>query len=463
MLYKNYDVVIVGLGASALTLANKLLTYGLKVALIGLPFTSTSLAQGGIALSFGEDIEKHIQDTVKASDGLYSKKVVRNIISTSEEVYEFLTKIGVRFDEKRRKEAAHSSNRIFACKDKTGFVIQSKLWQSIRGKVDIFIGQIHALCKYTKTIFTDSVNIKFKVLILATGGINALFSKTTNYSINIGKLFVPFLNDITFSNLEFIQFHPTALDIEADRLPLLTEALRGHGAKLVNSDGKYFIDPLLPRYIVAKAINKEYFEGREVFLELKDLDLKNDFPQVYEILLKNNLITENENTVEKVKVTTAAHYSCGGVVVNEYFQTDVDWLFVIGEAACTYFHGANRLASNSLLEAVYSGLKLAKYLKKNIDVFEFFEKGLTNPIYTNLSISYEERKLLTFVWYNLNQENIIGAINKVNYPVSRLLLKFALRRLETRGVFVRNDFNFKWDVNNSFCFKSGRWHVYEPK
>ena len=394
------DILVIGSGIAGLT-------YALKVAQ-ALPHkqvtiltkthsdeTNTKYAQGGIAgvINFDEDsFAKHIEDTLIAGDGLCNPTVVELVVKEGVERINELIAWGAQFDKdpdgdyKLGKEGGHSQNRILHHKDVTGKEMERALLEAIKKCSNItlishcfvldIITQHHLgylVTKSTPDIECYGVYIlnltTYKIekiiastTLLATGGNGQMYRSTTNPAIATGDgVAMVYRAKGRIENMEFIQFHPTALYEAGVRGHsfLITEAVRGDGAILRNTNGEAFMEryderkDLAPRDIVARAIDNEMkINGTEfVYLDCRHMDIENfktHFPNIYEKCLSIGI----EVSKDMIPVSPAAHYSCGGVKTDEHAQTSIKNLFAAGECASTGLHGANRLASNSLLEAM---------------------------------------------------------------------------------------------------------------
>ena len=389
------DYLVIGSGLAGLSFALKVAETGTVTILTKhvLEESNTSYAQGGIAavLSSPDSFSKHIDDTNIAGAGLCNQDVVTKVVRYAPHLIQDLLTWGTRFDTEKdgafnlAKEGGHSEHRILHHKDNTGFEIQRALCNSIRSHKNIrvlehffavdLITQHHQgeLVKrhqqdiscfgaYALDIQTNKVyTILAKTTMLATGGAGQVYSTTTNPNIATGDGFaMVYRAKGILDNMEFVQFHPTALYNPSESPAfLISEALRGFGGILRNKDGEEFMNDydsrgnLAPRDIVARAIDNEMkISGHDfVFLDCTHIDkkkLKDHFPNIYE---KCNSIGIDISK-DMIPVTPAAHYFCGGVKVDTFGRTTIKHLFAAGEVSCTGLHGANRLASNSLLEAI---------------------------------------------------------------------------------------------------------------
>jgi L-aspartate oxidase len=386
---RRFDYLVVGSGIAGLFYALEISRShpGCKVAIVtkkGERDTNTNYAQGGIAsvLSGVDSFDSHVADTLTAGAGLCDEKVVRNIVELGPRTIEELIAYGVQFSATEGhfdlgREGGHSANRVVHAADFTGREIERALLAACHARVN----QI--------TIFPDHIAIDLisleenecrrcvgaqilvaatsavesflaPITLLATGGLGQIYYHSTNPRIATGDgVAIAWRGGVDVGNLEFIQFHPTVL-YSPGRWPfLISEAVRGEGGRLRSVDGRYFLDgqhplrELAPRDIVARAIDKELKESGEdfVYLDMSHHDsdfIQKRFPTIYATCLARGF----DITKRPVPVVPGAHYACGGVVATVTGETKLAGLFVAGEVAMTGMHGANRLASNSLLEAV---------------------------------------------------------------------------------------------------------------
>ncbi|MFW6226790.1 MAG: L-aspartate oxidase, partial [Bacteroidota bacterium] len=461
------DFLVIGSGLAGLSFALKVADK-FKVALLSkntIEETNTSYAQGGIAaVTYSPDsYEKHVKDTLIAGDGLCDEKVVRMVVREAPNQIDDLIAWGTNFDKNKdgkfdlAREGGHSEHRILHYKDKTGLEIQRALSRAVKNHPNITIYEKyfavdlitqHHLGKIVKRAHTDIncygayvldlatkeiITFLSRITLVATGGIGNLYHTTTNPLIATGDgIAMVYRAKGVVENMEFVQFHPTSL-YNPDERPsfLITEALRGFGAELKNQRGEEFMHKydrrksLAPRDIVARAIDNEMkTSGNEfVFLDASHLDskqLKAHFPTIYDKCLSLGI----DITKEMIPVVPAAHYLCGGIKVDMKGKTWINHLYAAGETASTGLHGANRLASNSLLEAVVYADKAAKHSLSDISTIEiehtipdWDEKGTTHP---------EEMVLITQNYKEMQQifSYYVGIVR------SNLRLKRAMDRLE---------------------------------
>jgi len=379
------DFLVIGSGLAGLAFALKVADRG-KVTILTkstLSMANTVWAQGGIAaVSSGEDsFEDHINDTLRAGAGLCHPDVVRNFIEQAPDRIQDLLRWGVQFDRDLTREGGHSFRRILHHEDSTGKEIHRAVLlqcsqhpniEFIENKVAIdlivnkeltpfSVGPTSALGLYFLDRETEEVSaIRAKKIILATGGAGKAYLYTSNWDGATGDgIAMAWRCGARIANLEFMQFHPTCLFHPQARNFLITEALRGEGAELINHKGEAFmkkyhpLGALAPRDIVARSIDQEMKKaGLEcVFLDVRHHSkeyLQARFPLIFEKCLSFGI----DISTTPIPVVPAAHYLCGGVVTDLNGRTDILNLWAIGETACTGFHGANRLASNSLLECL---------------------------------------------------------------------------------------------------------------
>jgi L-aspartate oxidase len=391
---KRTDFLVIGSGIAGLTFALKAVKYG-KVTIVTkstLDETNTKYAQGGIAAVFSEpdNFEKHINDTLVAGGGICDEDVVRMVVQEAPDRIKDLIDLGVTFDKKEdgtydlAREGGHTEYRILHHKDRTGESIQNALMKRVRQepKIEILENHFaieiltqHHLGEVVKRNYPDIkcygayvadlinqnvITILSRITIVATGGIGNVYMTTTNPAVATGDgVAMVYRAKGTIENMEFIQFHPTSL-YDPLKKPsfLITEALRGFGAVLKNMAGEKFMHrydsrgSLAPRDIVVRAIDNEMkiWGDDHVWLDCTHLDpvkLIDHFPNVYEHCCERGIDIRKD----MIPVVPCAHYSCGGIKVDTDGQSNIDRLYALGEASSTGLHGANRLASNSLIEA----------------------------------------------------------------------------------------------------------------
>jgi L-aspartate oxidase len=394
-LTKTTDFLIIGSGIAGLTYALKVAAHG-KVMMItkaDADESNTKYAQGGIAavMVSTDSYEKHIQDTLIAGDGLCDEEVVRMVVRESTARVKELAEWGANFDKTPEgeydlaREGGHSEHRILHHKDITGYEIERALLAKVHSHPNITILDHHfaveiitqhhlgievnsrtpgITCYGAYVMDTNSNTVETilaRITLMATGGAGHVYATTTNPTIATGDgIAMVYRAKGKVENMEFMQFHPTSLYNPGERPSfLITEAMRGHGGILKTRAGKEFMqkyDPrksLAPRDIVARAIDSEMKHNGDdfVYLDCTHLDaedLKSHFPNIYKKCLSIGI----DITKDMIPVVPAAHYLCGGIKVDQQGRSSITNLYAVGECSCTGLHGANRLASNSLLEAV---------------------------------------------------------------------------------------------------------------
>lgn len=465
----SYDYLVIGSGIAGMSFALKVAREGVKVGLVcktTLDEANTALAQGGVASVTNLEIDnfdKHIHDTMVAGDWLSDPAAVEKVVKGAPEQIRQLVQWGVNFDRKDdgtfdlHREGGHSEFRILHHADNTGFEIQRGLIEAVRANphIDVFehhfaieiITQHHLgrlvsrrtpdiTCygAYVLDLGTGNVEtFRAKVTVMATGGVGAVYQTTTNPLVATGDgIAMVYRAKGTVSDMEFIQFHPTALFHPGDRPSfLITEAMRGYGAVLRNRRGEEFMhkyDPrlsLAPRDIVARAIDSEMktYGDEHVYLDVTHKDpeeTKRHFPNIYRKCLELGI----DITKDYIPVAPAAHYLCGGIKVDGNGESSIRHLYALGECSCTGLHGGNRLASNSLIEAVVYADVAAKHAAEELshidlrsDIPDWNDEGTSHP---------EEMVLITQSIKEVNQ--IMGTY--VGIVRSNLRLDRAWNRLD---------------------------------
>jgi L-aspartate oxidase len=402
---RSYDIIVIGTGIAGLMYALKVARYG-RVAIItkkNRMDASTNYAQGGIAsvLSKTDSFANHIEDTLNAGCGICNKKVVKKIIEAGPRYIQELIDTGVVFTRRQGaydlgREGGHSQNRVIHSADHTGRNIERALLASIEAHHNIELFEEHTAIdliteyqlerKVNKTGQTcygvyayNNKKMKVEVfsarlILLATGGAGQIYQHTTNPSIATGDgVAMAYRAGAKIGNLEFVQFHPTRLYAPKAEPFLISEAVRGEGGKLIGRDGCRFMDEyhpmaeLAPRDVVARAIDMVLKNTGDqcVYLDITHRGktfIERRFPTIVKTCRRLGI----DPVKEPIPVVPAAHYFCGGVVVDINSRTSIKRLLAAGEVACTGMHGANRLASNSLLEAVAYADFAANWTAKNI-------------------------------------------------------------------------------------------------
>jgi L-aspartate oxidase len=387
------DVLIVGAGAAGLVAALEAQHRRVTIIAPGrerVPASAASeLAQGGICAAVAPDDSPalHLEDTLRAGGASVHIEAARYLCERAPSAIDYLESLGMSFDRVEGRwslhtEAAHSHARVLHVGDATGAAIMHAVQRAAvtAAHVDIMQG-LWALQLLTNSGEVcgvlavseeeDIVLIRARDVVIATGGLGGLYARTTNPLTACGDgVAMALAAGARCTGLEFVQFHPTALNVDAHRLPLLTEALRGAGALLVDAQGKRIMSgvhplgELAPRDVVARTVYEAQQHGSRVALDATgvDLDLEISFPTAYRACKEHGFDPKREPT----PITPAAHYHMGGIAVDLNGRSSLPGLWAVGEAACTGVHGANRLASNSLLEAIVFGRRCGRVLSSEI-------------------------------------------------------------------------------------------------
>ncbi|HLZ54569.1 MAG TPA: L-aspartate oxidase [Verrucomicrobiae bacterium] len=400
---KQFDFIVLGSGIAGLSFALKVAPRG-RVAIVtkkDRAESNTNYAQGGIAAvtSKEDSFELHVRDTLTAGAGLCKESVVRTIVEEGPARIQELIELGMKFSERDApaedggkeldlgKEGGHSKRRILHAKDVTGREIERALLNAVARQPNIQIFENHIAIDLITSqklgradtnrclgayVFDKKANrvwaFTAPVTLLATGGCGKVYLYTTNPDIATGDgVAIAYRGGAAIADMEFVQFHPTCLYHPQAKSFLISEAVRGEGGVLRTLDGREFMDAyhplksLAPRDIVARAIDSEMKKSgaEHVWLDITHRPARfliERFPNIHQTCLRYGI----DITREPIPVVPAAHYQCGGVVTNVDGETDIAGLYAVGEAACTGLHGANRLASNSLLEALVCAQRAAE-------------------------------------------------------------------------------------------------------
>jgi L-aspartate oxidase len=503
-LAREVDYLIVGAGIAGLRAAIELCESGhvLVITKEALGESNTNYAQGGIAVAMGgdEDVSLHLEDTVRAGDGLVDREAARVLVEEGPLRVEELLRWGTGFDRENGKlmltrEGAHSRNRILhANGDATGAEIGRSLLAYARKQKNITLlewtttadlivqdGEVVGAALLTPS--GELVNVCARAVLLASGGAGQVYSDTTNPAVATGDgIAMAWRAGAEISDMEFYQFHPTALSLPGVSRFLLSEALRGEGAYLRNAQGERFMEryhPLLelaPRDVVARAITREGLgvDGRQlpVYLDMRHvtgIDLHKRFPGISGFLAQHGL----ELSRDLVPVRPAAHYLMGGVRTDIDGRTSLPRLYAAGEVACTGVHGANRLASNSLLEGLVFGARSASAMRENSAVPASDAKvGGSSRKFADSSMENTAELLKDLqqkMWQDAGllrdaaglsamQQELEGlrvdpsaqrsSLELANlHAVAELIVLSALAREESRGAHYRNDFPKRDDLH----------------
>ncbi|GAB4031953.1 MAG: L-aspartate oxidase [Elusimicrobiota bacterium] len=480
-IYKS-DFLVIGSGLAGLLSAIKLSSYG-KVNLLtkkDMEVSNSDFAQGGIAAVTTRkgDFESHIKDTLKAGAGLCDRKITEITVKEAPYAIEELASLGVLFDKKNSSyelglEGGHSLRRILHSADRTGHAIVSALIKRVKAECNIKIFENYQAVDlilenhpkfykpksnsctgvYAYSARENAINSFLAgKTFLATGGAGKAYLYTSNPDIATGDGFaMAWKSGLDLKNMEFVQFHPTCLYSAQARNFLISEALRGEGAKLKTADGREFmkkyspLSDLAPRDIVARAIDAELKKSGEEYalldISFKPADfIKKRFPYIYRNCLRYGI----DPSRSPIPVVPAAHFFCGGVKVDEHSATDMKNLYAIGEVSCTGLHGANRLASNSLLEAAVFALRAAAHASKDYTHISgkaprhyIWDYRKTGPSSEEVIISQNWKEIRTLMW------NYVGIVRNSER------LKKAARRMEVIREEIEYYYN-KYRPNRNF-------------
>ena len=465
----NPDFLVIGAGVAGLRAAIELAEAGrvLVVAKESLQESSSEYAQGGIAVALSDDdeVELHEQDTLYAGDGLCDRAAVRTLVEEGPAAIQQLIEWGAEFDREGSKlaftrEGAHSRNRVLhAHGDSTGHEIARTLYRKAASLENITFRSHSA----TTELLAEGGEVwgawlheavGARAVLLATGGLGAVYLNTTNPEVATGDgVAMAYRAGAVIEDIEFVQFHPTALHVEGAPRFLLSEALRGEGAQLRNAGGERFMEryhplgDLAPRDVVSRAITAEMSRtlAPHVWLDFRHKErgfARVRFPRIYETCLRYGIDLETE----AAPVAPAAHYAMGGVKTDLHGRTNLRGLYAAGEAACTGVHGANRLASNSLLEGVVFGALAGRAMREETGCAGGSRRAPSGGGPHGMEIDVRR-----IAWEDCgivrNAEGLKraaglleGHLERNEALVAWLIARCALAREESRGAHFRTDF-----------------------
>ncbi len=518
-----YDVLIIGSGAAGLSLALKLADHS-NVAVLSknaLVEGATFYAQGGVSavLDRQDSIQSHVQDTLTAGVGLCDPKIVHFVVERAQESINWLVNMGVDFTRSNEsseassafhlhKEGGHSHRRVIHAADATGKAIETTLESRVRQHKNIDLFEHHIAvdlitnnkflkdkCRCIGAYVLDDKKKNVKVfrarnVVLATGGAGKVYLYTSNPDSCTGDgIAMASRIGCRIVNMEFIQFHPTCLYHPMAKSFLISEALRGEGAKLILNDGNSFMErydnrqELAPRDIVARAID---YEMKRLGCDCVYLDIshkpqkfiKQHFPNIFKRCLDLGI----NIATDKIPVVPAAHYTCGGIMVNKNGQTDIPGLYAIGEVSYTGLHGANRMASNSLLECFVFAHSAFKHIKESLPeikmpekISEWDESRVTNSD-EEVVVSHNWDEIRRFMWDYVGIVRTTNRLHRAHHrikllqseiseyygnfritkdlielrnlaTVAELIIESALKRKESRGLHYTTDYPAIDDIN----------------
>jgi len=508
------DVIIIGSGIAGLRAAVELAGAGniIIITKADPSESNTEYAQGGIAAAIGKDDspDLHARDTIVAGDGLCDEAAVRVLCDDGPRYTRELMNWGARFNRDRdgapalASEGAHSVRRVLYAADATGREIGRVLWERISKvrRIDVLTNTlaVGAIIEGGRCLGVRYIDARGEAgrafgaaTLLATGGASQVFAQTTNPEVATGDgIALAYRAGARVADMEFVQFHPTALDVEHAPRFLLSEALRGEGARLVNASGEPFMAryhpsaELAPRDVVSRSIARESLSGAgPVYLTLRHLDpdeVHRRFPMIAETCLKAGF----DLARDLIPVSPAAHYIMGGVETDLDGRTSVPGLFAAGEVACTRVHGANRLASNSLLEGLVFGARAGRAIAGPEreaalppPLFHHTPSSAPNPA----ALYMNEHEIRELMWKSVglfrHGSSLRDAVTRLHgqqaaldqcladetvldhdgwrraslVTVALLIARAALRREESRGGHFRTDFperdDLKWTIHMS--------------
>ena len=434
---------------------------------------STYYAQGGISavLSKIDSINQHVEDTMEAGAGLCKEEIVKAVAQDSKEIIDWLLKQGVKFTKNESgssdklhltKEGGHTYPRIVHAADKTGEAIQDSLINKVKKQSNIELFTHHVAIdlitkknnvssqkkcvgSYVLNKKNSQINVfKAKFVVLATGGANKVYLYTSNPDTSSGDgIAMAYRAGCDITNMEFMQFHPTCLFHHKAKSFLISESLRGEGGKLLLPNGDSFMHKydsrgvLAPRDIVARAIDSEMkINGFDyVLLDIshkKSSFIKKRFPNIYKKCLEFNI----DITKTAMPVVPATHYTCGGINIDINARTNIKNLYAIGEVAHSGLHGANRMASNSLLECIFFSKKVLEDIKrceneKHEDIYNLLENNESKQVSEEVIIKHSWKEIRTLMW------NYVGIV-RTNERLLKAKIRISIYKKEIEESFNKN-------------------------
>ncbi len=456
----SFDVLVVGSGGAGLTLALKLANAQTRVAVLSkfaLTAGSTYYAQGGISAVFDaeDSIESHLNDTLDSGAGLCNEEIVRLTVNHGKESIDWLREQGVMFTEEQttsgetklhlNREGGHSHRRVVHTDDATGKAVSLSLIERAQENsyielfehhnvIDLITEKNRCVGAYVFNSLQQHVKtFAAKVIVLATGGASKAYLYSTNPQSSTGDgMAVAWRAGCRVSNLEFMQFHPTCLYHPAGQSFLISEAVRGEGGRLILPDCSEFMHhfderaELAPRDIVARAIDHEMKKrGIEcVYLDISHKPapfIREHFPNIYQQCLQFDI----DITQQPIPVVPAAHYTCGGVLTDNFARTDIENLYAVGEVACTGLHGANRMASNSLLECLVFAERASEDIKQKLPQLSMpknlplWDESQVSDSDEEVVVSHNWNELRHFMW---DYVGIVRTDKRLNRAMNRVEL-----------------------------------------
>jgi len=494
--FERVDFLVVGSGVAGLATALKASRYGrvLVITKAGLLDSNTRYAQGGIAAAMapGDTPRDHLADTLRAGHDLVLAEAASVLVEDGPLRVKELIELGARFDSTPDgslifgREAAHSKNRILHARgDATGAEVAEVLASQVRetpgitvlehvSALDLIVHRDRCAGVTARLASGEVIAILARGTVLATGGCGRVFKYTTNPSVATGDgMAMAARKGVPIVDMEFIQFHPTALDRDDDPMVLISEAVRGEGGRLVNDRGETFMDglhpqgDLAPRDIVARAIFREMQEGRRVYIDASPIGARfpDRFPTIYQACSERGI----DPRTDPIPIAPAAHFVMGGIRTDTDGRTGLAGLYACGEVACTGVHGANRLASNSLLEGLVFAERIARRIgqelatpipeRSALDGLEIPERVDLTPDEVKAAESLTAR-LRRVMWDHAGIirsqegleraraaiEEILASAPRNAYTLRNmagtglLIVRSALERRESRGGHYRSDY-----------------------